>query len=65
MWLHNTTTLELRYFNGPEDVPGGYAILSHVWDKVGEQSFQEFQAIWAEYKKTRSHTSNGAFVSPV
>ena len=49
MWLHNTATLELRYFNSPEDVPGGYAILSHVWDPAGEQTFQEVQAIWTNY----------------
>ena len=57
MWLHNTKTLKLHYFETPEDVPWGYAILSHVWDKAGEQTFQEFQAIWAEHKsnKTSAH----------
>ena len=53
MWVHNTETLELCYFNAPEDVPGGYAILSHVWDKAGEQSFQKFQAIWAEHERNK------------
>ena len=67
MWLHNTATLELCRFNTPEEVPGGYAILSHVWDAAGEQDFQEFQAIWAEHKlnkKTaRSDVDDGASVS--
>ena len=31
MWLLNTHTAELKFFAGPEHVPGGYAILSHVW----------------------------------
>ena len=60
MWLHNTATLELRYFNSPDDVPEGYAILSHVWDKNGEQTFQEVQAIWTEYKLNElSHVRDG------
>ncbi|KAI0645144.1 heterokaryon incompatibility protein-domain-containing protein [Trametes meyenii] len=42
MWLLSTDLAELKYFNGPKDVRGGYAILSHVWKK-GEQSFQEVQ----------------------
>lgn len=66
MWLHNTATLELRRFNTPEEVPGGYAILSHVWDAAGEQDFQEFQAIWAEHKfnkkKVHSDVADGALV---
>ena len=66
MWPHNTASLELRHFNTPEEVPGGYAILSHVWDAAGEQNFQEFQAIWAEHKldkKTvRSDVFNGGCV---
>ena len=52
MWLHDTETSEIRYFNTPEDVPGGYAILSHVWDQRGEQTFQDIQAIWVDYRKT-------------
>ena len=51
MWLHDTITSELHYFNAPEDVPGGYTILSHVWSGTGEQTFREVQEIWAEYKK--------------
>ncbi|RDX43425.1 hypothetical protein OH76DRAFT_1204880 [Lentinus brumalis] len=43
MWLLSTDRAELQYFNSPESVPGGYAILSHVWD-TEEQSFQQTQA---------------------
>ncbi|KAI0644527.1 hypothetical protein C8Q79DRAFT_1001855 [Trametes meyenii] len=40
MWLLSTECPELKGFGCPEDVPGGYAILSHVWlDK--EQSFPD------------------------
>ena len=31
MWLLSTDRAELHYFSDPEDIPGGYAILSHVW----------------------------------
>ena len=44
MWLLSTDRAELHYFNKPEDVPGGYAILSHVWQGK-EQSFQEIQTL--------------------
>ncbi|RPD57985.1 hypothetical protein L226DRAFT_616177 [Lentinus tigrinus ALCF2SS1-7] len=44
MWLLSTSRAELSYFSGPEAVPGGYAILSHVWGR-SEQSFQETQAL--------------------
>ena len=39
MWLLSTDRAELHQFNSPEDVPGGYAILSHVWGR-DEQLFQ-------------------------
>ena len=39
MWLLSTARAELHYFPDPTRVPGGYAILSHVWDKK-EDSFQ-------------------------
>lgn len=49
MWLLYTLRAELYEFTGPEAVPGGYAILSHVWEKVpkgnNEQSFKELQAL--------------------
>ena len=44
MWLLDTKTGQLHHFNSPEDVPGGYAILSHVWDEK-EQSFQNLQRL--------------------
>ncbi|KAH9942136.1 uncharacterized protein BXZ73DRAFT_41071 [Epithele typhae] len=40
MWLLSTATAELKFFNDPEAIPGGYAILSHVWLSEGEDTFQ-------------------------
>ena len=45
MWMLSTDRAELHYFNSPEDVPGGYAILSHVWAKPPEPPEQTFQDI--------------------
>ena len=47
MRLLNTTTLRLHWFNSPEEVEGGYAILSHVWD-AHEQTFQDVERLHAE-----------------
>ena len=45
MWLLSTARAELKFFPHPEDVPGGYAILSHVWLTDGEEdSFQKVQS---------------------
>ncbi|TBU27931.1 heterokaryon incompatibility protein-domain-containing protein [Dichomitus squalens] len=44
MWLLSTDRAELHYFIDPNAVPGGYAILSHVWGK-DEQSFKEIQKL--------------------
>ena len=44
MWLLRTSTGELKHFNSPLDVKGGYAILSHVW-RGEEMSFQELRAL--------------------
>ena len=44
MWLLNTHTAELHYFVSPETIPGGYAILSHVWSSK-EDTFQDLQSI--------------------
>ena len=49
MWLLRTDLSELRPFTDTALVDGGYAILSHVWDPAGEQTFQEVQAIWTKY----------------
>ena len=53
MWLLSTKRAELRYFQTPQDVPGGYAILSHVWQD-NEQTFQDIQAL------SRSNTASFA-----
>ena len=47
MWVLSTDRAELYFFVSPEDVPGGYAILSHVWDQ-GEQTFQDLWSIRTE-----------------
>ena len=46
MWLLRTDSAELTFFATPESVPGGYAILSHVWDER-EQTFQDIRALHA------------------
>lgn len=38
MWLLNTTTYQLHFVQDPSQI--AYAILSHVWDLAGEQTFQ-------------------------
>ena len=44
MWLLDTHTGRLQFFNRPEDVPGGYAILSHIWGEVSEEdTFEKVQ----------------------
>ena len=58
MWLLNTHTAELKFFSGPDDVPGGYAILSHVWGNPTwplhskapdeEDTFQKVQSAFQE-----------------
>ena len=54
MWVLETSTLRLHYFISPEKVPGGYVILSHVWDQE-ELSFQQLQEI-----NNRRYTSDKA-----
>ncbi|KAI0712865.1 heterokaryon incompatibility protein-domain-containing protein [Cerioporus squamosus] len=44
MWLLSTDRAELHWFPSPEEVPDGFATLSHVWDKT-EQSFQDVRRI--------------------
>ena len=51
MWLLSTDRAELHYFPSPEQVPDGYATLSHVWDKEGEQTFQDIRKIQEDCKK--------------
>lgn len=46
MWLLSTARAELKFFHSPEDVPGGYAILSHVWlPSSQEDTFQSVQRL--------------------
>ena len=47
MWVLSTDRAELCHFASPEAVPGGYAILSHVWGRE-EQTFQDVQRIQHE-----------------
>ena len=54
MWLLSTDRAELSFFASPELVPGGYAILSHVWDDV-EMSFHDLVALCAECALTRTN----------
>ena len=52
MWLLNTHSAELKFFPGPGDVLGGYAILSHVWgDPEEEDTFQKVRAAAEECKQ--------------
>ena len=44
MWLLNTANAELHHFASPDEVPDGYAILSHAWGE-DEQTFQDLKRI--------------------
>ncbi|KAH9910751.1 heterokaryon incompatibility protein-domain-containing protein [Epithele typhae] len=44
MWLLGTARANLVFFPQPEDVPGGYAILSHTWEGE-EETFQKVQKL--------------------
>ncbi|KAM5539582.1 hypothetical protein V8D89_006691 [Ganoderma adspersum] len=44
MWLLSTDRAELRYFSRNFDADGGYAILSHTWER-DEETFQDVEAI--------------------
>ena len=44
MWLLSTDRAELHEFLSPDAVPGGYAILSHVWDEE-EETFEETRLV--------------------
>ena len=49
MRVLNTATAVPQQFSSPEAVPGGYAILSHVWSTEAstesEQSFQDIESL--------------------
>ncbi|KAH9943273.1 HET-domain-containing protein [Epithele typhae] len=61
MWLLQAATATLTHFADTSAVPGGYAILSHTWDPLGEQSFREVREITrrcrAEGLDARDHLS--------
>ncbi|OSC99911.1 HET-domain-containing protein [Trametes coccinea BRFM310] len=44
MWLLSTNRVQLQHFHSPAEVPGGYAILSHVWQDH-EETFQQIQSL--------------------
>ena len=52
MRLLSTDRAELHFFPSPEDVPGGYAILSHVWDER-EDTFKNVEALRIKYAKSK------------
>ena len=58
MWLLNTKTAILQQFTRPKDVPGGYAVLSHVWGNPEEEdTFHTVQA--AERLCNQYNTNTG------
>ncbi|EJF58106.1 hypothetical protein DICSQDRAFT_139748 [Dichomitus squalens LYAD-421 SS1] len=59
MWLLKTACAELEFFPTPESVPGGYAILSHVWDEH-ENTFQDIQAFRAKCAEAPAEPSAGS-----
>ena len=44
MWLLNAISKRLEFFNSQDEVPGGYAILSHTWGEE-EVSFDEVSTL--------------------
>ena len=54
MWLISTSRAELRLFDDPSTISGGYAILSHTWSQTpGEEtSFQDLQKIVSDCQQT-------------
>ena len=60
MWLLSTNRAELHEFVSPEAVPGGYAILSHVWDQE-EQTFQVTQWLREICGKTRANPRDHSY----
>ena len=68
MWLLNTHTAKLKFFPSPEAVPGGYAILSHVWGnpappwdiKKGRDEEDTFQKVQRAFEECRESVPNAA-----
>ena len=62
MWLLSTDRAELCYFSSPENVTGGYAILSHTWGH-DEETFQSIQALTRRYSgRTRESPRSSSFL---
>ncbi|KAH9936797.1 heterokaryon incompatibility protein-domain-containing protein [Epithele typhae] len=58
MWLLETARANLVFFPQPEDVPGGYVILSHTWlESEEEETFQKVQ-------KLNPHPSSPPWFNP-
>lgn len=55
MWVLSTDRAELHFFSSPSVIPGGYAILSHTWNKEPgvdlEQSHQDVRDIISKCQK--------------
>ncbi len=63
MWLLSTDRAELHYFSRNSDADGGYAILSHTWNKH-EQSLQDVQAIGEECLQDGTNPRDHPELSP-
>ncbi|RPD75564.1 hypothetical protein L226DRAFT_485780 [Lentinus tigrinus ALCF2SS1-7] len=50
MWLLDTHTFKLHWCHNPEKEC--YAILSHVWNRAGEQTFQDLRQIHADINES-------------
>lgn len=65
MWLLNTKTGVLCEFNRPEDVPGGYAILSHVWGSPEEEdTFQSVHDVKRGCERNEGRSQKFSFSNP-
>ena len=66
MWLLNTKTARLKFFNQPENIPGGYAILSHVWGEASEEdTFQKVQEAARKCDEDRKHARSRMSVDEI
>ncbi|EJF56300.1 hypothetical protein DICSQDRAFT_175037 [Dichomitus squalens LYAD-421 SS1] len=63
MWLLSTDRAELHYFSRTFDADGGYAILSHTWEK-NEQTYQEVRAISERCRRHHANPRDDPELSP-
>ncbi|KAH9910747.1 HET-domain-containing protein [Epithele typhae] len=56
MWLLTTARARLDFFPRPEDVPNGYAILSHTWMQPGEGEEDTFQIVQRLNEEAHRHS---------